>query len=53
MDFQVEVTKTIPAGSPVCTFELRPRRPGESDDWEAYSSSLAAKALEKAAKKGG
>jgi hypothetical protein len=48
MDFQVAVKRTIPAGSPVCTFEIRRRRPGESDDWEAYSSSLARKALNKA-----
>lgn len=48
MDFQVAVKQTIPAGGRVCTFEIRRRRPGESDDWEAYSSSLAQKALEKA-----
>jgi len=48
MNFQVEVTRTIPAGSPVCTFELQRKRPGEADNWEVYSSSLAKKALEKA-----
>ncbi len=48
MDFQVRVTATIPAGSPVCTFELTRKRPGDSDDWESYSASLAKKALEKA-----
>lgn len=48
MDFQVSVNKTIPAGSPVCAFEIRRRRLGESNDWELYSSSLAKKALEKA-----
>jgi hypothetical protein len=52
MDFQVKVTKTIPAGSPVCTFDLWRKRPGESDDWEVYSSSLAAKALEETGAKG-
>jgi hypothetical protein len=46
------VRRTIPAGSPVCTFEIRRRRPGESDDWELYSSSLAKKAIDKAGKKG-
>jgi hypothetical protein len=52
MDFQVSVKQTIPAGSPVCTFEIRRRSPGEADDWELYSSSLARKAIEKAGKKG-
>ncbi len=52
MDFQVSVKKTIPAGSPVCTFEIRRKRPGESDDWELYSTSLAKKAIEKAGKAG-
>ena len=47
MDFQVNVTATIPAGSPVCTFDLSQKRPGEPDKWEAYSASLAKKALEK------
>jgi hypothetical protein len=51
MDFQVSVKQTIPAGGPVCTFEIRRRSPGESDDWELYSSSLAKKAIEKAGKK--
>lgn len=51
MDFQVSVKRTIPAGSPVCTFEIRRRRPGEADDWERYSSSLAKKAIEKVGKK--
>ncbi len=47
MDFQVKVVKTIPSGSPVCTFELARKKPGEKDDWEQYSASLAKKALQR------
>jgi len=50
-DFQVKVVRTIPAGADVCTFEIWRKRPGEKDDWEIYSDSLAKKALEKAGKK--
>jgi hypothetical protein len=50
LDYQVKVRTTIPAGSPVCTFDIRQKRRGEVDDWEAYSSSLADKALERSKK---
>jgi hypothetical protein len=43
--FQVKVKCTIPAGAPVCKFELWRKRAGEKDDWEAYSRRLAEKAL--------
>jgi hypothetical protein len=51
-DFQVKVIKTIPAGAKVCTFEIWRKKPGDRDDWENYSASLANKALEKAKKEG-
>ena len=47
-DFQVNVVRTIPQGESVCTFELWRKQPGEPDDWELYSKSLAKKAMEKA-----
>ncbi|HUT52502.1 MAG TPA: hypothetical protein VM658_03850 [bacterium] len=47
LDFQVKAVKTIPSGSPVCTFELWQKQPGDKDDWEHYSVSLAKKALQK------
>jgi hypothetical protein len=50
LDFQVKVVKTIPSGSPVCTFELWQKKPGDKDDWENYSASLAKKALQKSGK---
>ena len=50
LDFQVEFTKTIPAGGDVCSFELRKKKPGEKNTWDNYSDSLAKKALEKAGK---
>lgn len=51
MDFNLRVKGTIPAGAPVCTFEIYRRRPGEPDDWEIYSGTLAKKALEHAQQK--
>jgi len=48
MDFQIKVVQTIPAGAKVCTFEIWKKNPGEKDQWEIYSDSLAKKALEKA-----
>lgn len=50
-DFQVWFTQTIPAGAPVCTFEIRRKKPGEPDEWEDYSGELEKKALERAGKK--
>jgi hypothetical protein len=44
-DFQIKVKCTIPAGAPVCKFELWRKRPGDGDEWEAYSKKLAEKAL--------
>ena len=52
-DFQVKFQKTIPAGAPVCAFEIWRRRPGQKDDWEKYSEALAKKALEKSTRGNG
>ncbi len=50
-DFNVRFTQTIPAGAPVCTFEIRRKKEGDADDWEIYSGELEKKALERAGKK--
>ncbi len=50
-DFQVKVIQTIPAGAEVCTFRIWRKQPGDKDDWETYSDSLAKKALERAGNK--
>ena len=47
-DFQVMFTQTIPAGAKTCRFEISRKKPGEKDEWETYSESLAKKALERA-----
>jgi hypothetical protein len=44
-NFQVRVKCTIPAGAPVCKFEMWRRKAGDQDDWEIYSKTLADKAL--------
>ena len=46
-DFQVEVKKTIPAGSETCFFEFTKKKQDESDKWEDYSKILEKKALER------
>jgi len=46
-DFNIKVVKTIPAGGEVCTFGIWKKKPGEKDDWENYSKSLAKKAIDK------
>ena len=45
--FQVRVKCTIPAGAPICKFEIWRKKPGEKDEWEKYSQALADKALKK------
>ena len=50
-DFQVKFVQTIPAGAKTCRFEIKRKKPGEKDDWEAYSGILEKKALERAKKK--
>jgi hypothetical protein len=44
-DFQVEFTKTIPAGADCCNFVIKEKKPGEPDKWETYSRLLERKAL--------
>jgi len=52
-DFDVKVKSTIPAGAPVCTFEMWRKLPGDPDDWTTYSDALAKKAVNKANASGG
>ena len=46
-DFQVEFTKTIPAGADCCNFVIKEKKPGEPDKWETYSRLLERKALKR------
>jgi hypothetical protein len=45
LDYQLEVTKTIPAGANCCNFVIIEKKTGESDKWEEYSKLLEQKAL--------
>ena len=47
LDYQVEVTKTMPAGAKCCNFVINEKKPGESDKWEVYSKLLERKALKR------
>jgi hypothetical protein len=47
LDYQVEFTKTIPAGAKCCNFVINEKKPGESDKWEVYSKLLERKALKR------
>lgn len=44
-DFQVEFTKTIPAGADCCNFVITEKKPGDPDKWETYSKLLERKAM--------
>lgn len=46
-EYQVEFTKTIPAGAKTCHFIIKKKNPGEPDKWETYSKLLEHKALKK------
>lgn len=46
-EYQIEFTKTIPAGAECCNFIISEKRPGEIDKWEVYSKMLEKKALKK------
>lgn len=50
-EYQIEFTKTIPAGAECCTFIISEKKPGESDKWEAYSKMLEKKALKSSSSK--
>ncbi|MHA2390422.1 MAG: hypothetical protein ACXAEX_00495 [Promethearchaeota archaeon] len=47
VDFQVEFTQTIPAGTEFCRFIIERKQPGDQDKWEGYSRLLELKALER------
>ncbi|MFX1411409.1 MAG: hypothetical protein ACFFA6_13745 [Promethearchaeota archaeon] len=44
-NYQIEFTKTIPAGAKCCTFIISEKKPGESDKWDTYSKILERRAL--------
>ncbi|MFX0044131.1 MAG: hypothetical protein ACFE8L_14545 [Candidatus Hodarchaeota archaeon] len=44
-EYQIEFTRTIPAGAECCTFIISEKKPGEQDKWEVYSKILEKKAL--------
>jgi len=46
-EYQIEFTKTIPAGAECCNFIISEKKPGEIDKWEVYSKMLEKKALKK------
>ncbi len=46
-EYQVEFTKTIPAGGECCSFVLSEKKPGEPDMWEDYSKLLEKRALKR------
>ena len=46
-DFQVEFTKTIPAGAECCNFVITEKKPGDVDKWETYSKLLERKAMKR------
>ncbi|TFG24081.1 MAG: hypothetical protein EU532_12920 [Promethearchaeota archaeon] len=46
-DFQVEFTKTIPAGADCCNFVITEKKPGDIDKWETYSKLLERKAMKR------
>ena len=46
-DFQVEFRKTIPAGGDTCLFVIKKKKPGEPDNWDAYSRLLENRALKR------
>ncbi len=47
LDYQIEFTKTIPAGGDCCRFVINEKKPGEPDKWEGYSKYLEQKAMKK------
>ena len=46
-EYQIEFTKTIPAGADCCTFVVVEKKPGEPDMWEDYSKLLEQRALKR------
>jgi hypothetical protein len=43
--FDVRFTSTIPAGSRVCHFDMFPKDPAATDEWNDYSERLRGRAL--------
>lgn len=46
-EYQIEFTKTIPAGANCCNFVIAEKKPGDSDMWESYSKLLEKRALKR------
>jgi len=46
-EYQIEFTKTIPAGADCCTFIITEKKPGDPDKWESYSKLLEQRALKR------
>jgi predicted hydrocarbon binding protein len=46
-DYQIEFTKTIPAGAECCRFVIKEKKSGEPDKWETYSKLLERKAIKR------
>ena len=46
-DYQIEFTKTIPAGAECCNFVITEKKPGDQDKWEAYSKLLERRAMKR------
>lgn len=51
IDYQIEFTKTIPAGGDCCNFVINKKKPGEDDKWESYSKLLELRAMKKLEKR--
>ena len=46
-DYQIEFTKTIPAGGECCNFIINEKKPGEDDKWASYSKLLELRAMKR------
>ena len=46
-DYQIEFTKTIPAGEECCNFVINKKKPGEDDKWKSYSKLLELRAMKR------
>lgn len=51
IDYQIEFTKTIPAGGECCNFIINKKKSGEDDKWESYSKLLELRAMKRLEKR--
>jgi hypothetical protein len=47
IDYQIEFTKTIPAGGDCCNFIITEKKPSDNDKWESYSKFLEIRAMKR------